>query len=303
MFAMTEKGFAVLKLLLSRYPGLVAAVVASRDKNVANDYFDEIGDLCRNNNVRFYNKNDDFSIQTDYVLAVAWRWLIDTHSARLIVFHDSLLPRYRGFNPLVTALINGDKELGVTALFATGEYDRGDIIAQSSSTISYPIRIQDAIRTIVGNYEILAASIAAFLARGDEPKAKPQDEVNASYSLWRDDEDYFVNWSQSASDIKRFIDAVGYPYKGAAAKLDGRIVRIPDAEPLDDVCVANRTVGKVIFLTGAKPVVVCGQGLLKISELVDGETGTSLLPLTKFRVRFKGMAEQDLPTLVAKPRC
>ena len=168
----------------------------------------------------------------------------------------------------MTALINGDKEIGVTALYATAEYDRGDIIAQSSSVISYPIRIQEAIKTIVGNYEVLAANIAGSLTRGDEPKAKPQDEADASYSLWRDEEDYFVDWSHSAVDIKRFIDAVGYPYKGAAATLDGRVVRIRDAEALDDVRIANRTAGKVIFLKDAKPVVVCGQGFCRSLNLL-----------------------------------
>jgi methionyl-tRNA formyltransferase len=301
VFAMTEKGYAVVRLLLTRYPGLVAAVVAARDKSMAEDCFDEIAELCRISNARFCDRNDGFSIQTDYALAVAWRWLIEAGSARLIIFHDSLLPRYRGFNPLVTALINGDKEIGVTALYATAEYDRGDIIAQSSSTISYPVRIQEAIKTVVGHYEALATNIAGALTGGEEPKAKPQDEAHASYSLWRDDEDYFVDWSRSAIDIKRFIDAVGYPYKGAAATLEGRVVRIREAEALDDVRIANRTAGKVIFLKDAKPVVVCGQGLLWTTELVDNETGASLLPLSRFRLRFGGKVESTTPVGAATP--
>ena len=301
VFAMTERGYAVIRLLLTRYPGLVAAVVASRDGDIAKDCFDEIAELCRTDNISFCNRTDGFSIQTDYALAVAWRWLIEAGSARLVVFHDSLLPRYRGFNPLVTALINGDKEIGVTAVYATVEYDRGDIIAQSSSAISYPIRIQEAIKTVVGHYEALATNLAGSLIRGDEPKAKPQDEADASYSLWRDDEDYFVDWSHSAIDIRRFIDAVGYPYKGAAATLAGRVVRIRDAEALDDVRIANRTVGKVIFLKDAKPVVVCGQGLLRMIELVDDETGASLLPLSRFRIRFGGKVESTAPADAARP--
>jgi methionyl-tRNA formyltransferase len=288
VFAMTEKGHAVIRLLLSRYPGLVAAVVAARDKDIAKDYFDEIAGLCRAGNIHFCDRADGYSIQTSHVLAVAWRWLIDPASARLIVFHDSLLPRYRGFNPLVTALINGDREIGVTALYATAEYDRGDIIAQSSSPVAYPIRILDAIKSVVGNYEVLAAGIAASLARGDEPGARPQDETNASYSLWRDDEDYFVDWSRPAAELKRFIDAVGDPYKGAAATLEGKMVRIRDAEVEDEVRIANRTPGKIIFLKDAKPLVVCGQGLLKLTALFDDETGASLLPLPYFRRRFRG---------------
>jgi methionyl-tRNA formyltransferase len=291
LFGMTEKGHAVVRLLLSRYPGFVKAVVASRDTSMAKDYFVEIAGLCRSHNVQFCDRTDGCPIQTDYILAVSWRWLINAGSARLIVLHDSLLPRYRGFNPLVTALINGDKEIGVTALFAAAQYDCGDIIAQASSIISYPIRIQDAIQAVIGHYECLAAGVAESLVRGDEPKARPQNEANATYSLWRDEEDYFVDWSQSAADIKRFIDAVGHPYRGAAAMLDGRLVRIHDAEVLEDVCIANRTAGKVIFFKDARPVAVCGRGLLKINALIDGETGASLLPLSRFRIRFKGRAE------------
>ena len=299
VFAMTEKGFAVVKLLLSHYPELVTAVVAARDKNVVKDYFDEIAELCHTHKMCFHSQSESFTIASDYILAVSWQKLIHAEPARLIVLHDSLLPRYRGFNPLVTALINGDKEIGVTALYATPEYDQGDVIAQSSSTISYPIRIQDAIKRIIGNYEALASRIAAALAQGQDLPATPQDEAQASYSLWRDAEDYFIDWTQPAADIKRFIDAVGPPYQGAAAILDDKTVRIHDAEVVADVNVANRTPGKVIFSRHAKPVVVCGRGLLQIAGLSDDETGASLLPLARFRVRFKGQSGHTVPTTAA----
>jgi methionyl-tRNA formyltransferase len=297
---MTEKGYVVVKFFLFHYPHLVDAVVASHDKGIADDYFDEIAELCHSKNVRFLDRNDDYVIRTDYAIAVSWRWLIHADAARVIVFHDSMLPRYRGFNPLVTALINGDAEIGVTALWATTEYDRGDIIAQSSSAISYPIKIKEAIETLLGNYEALAATVGACLNGSDELPSTPQDDATASYSLWRDEEDYFVDWTHSAAYIKRCIDALGYPYKGAASMIDGKIVRIRDAEVLRDVQIANRTTGKVIFLEDAKPVVVCGRGLLKVTEVVDDETGASLLPLSRFRIRFKGSAEHSTPANVTE---
>ena len=49
------------------------------------------------------------------------------------------MPKYRGFAPLVNSLVNGEKIIGVTALFASEEYDNGDIIMQSSVDITYPI--------------------------------------------------------------------------------------------------------------------------------------------------------------------
>lgn len=288
IFGMTEKGYAVVKFFLSHYPSLVDTVVASRDKGIADDYFDKIAELCRHHNVRCLDRDGGYVVRTDYAVAVSWRWLIHADLTRTVVFHDSLLPRHRGFNPLVTALINGDREIGVTALFAAAEYDRGDIIAQSSAAISYPIKINEAIKILLGSYEVLAATIGAYLSDGKELPAVPQDEATASYSLWRDEEDYFVDWTRSAGYIKRCIDAQGYPYRGAAARIGEKVVRIRDAETLCDVQIANRTPGKVIFLDGDKPVVVCGEGLLKVTELVDNEAGASLLPLSHFRVRFRG---------------
>jgi len=186
--------------------------------------------------------------------------------------------------------MNGDTQIGVTALFATGEYDRGDIIAQSATTIQYPITIAEAIDTIQANYVSLGLEIADKLYRDAPITASPQVEEEATYSLWRDDEDYFIDWSASAARIKRMIDAVGFPYKGAASFLDGKLARIFKAQVLCDVKIENRTPGKVIFIRDSKPIVVCGSGLLQIDEMTD-EQGTSLLPLSKFRTRFRGLAE------------
>ncbi|MEO5625277.1 MAG: formyltransferase family protein [Dokdonella sp.] len=288
VMAMTEKGYAVVKLLLSRHPGLVDAVIGARDDGNLQDFYAEISALCRVHGVTFHNKRDGFKISSEYVLAVSWRWLIDTSKARLIVLHDSLLPRYRGFNSLVTALINGDTEVGVTAIYAGAAYDRGDIIGQSSSPVAYPMKIRDAIRIVIGNYEDLAERIAISLTSGRAPVATPQSETGVIYSLWRDEDDYAIDWSLSAVQIEKFVDAVGYPYKGASSIFEGRRVRFQDVRALDDVEVANRTAGKVIFLEEGKPIVVCGQGLIRIDGLTDDETGVSMLPLSRFRVRFLG---------------
>jgi methionyl-tRNA formyltransferase len=82
------------------------------------------------------------------------------------------------------------------------------------------------------------------------------------------------------------VDAVGHPYRGASALVDGRLVRIVEARERADVRVENRVPGKVIFMEQGRPVVVCGEGLLKVESMVDDATGASLLPLGKFRLRF-----------------
>jgi methionyl-tRNA formyltransferase len=288
IFAMTEKGFEVVKAIVSAYPDLVETVIGSRDDHLADDRFEALQKFCVEHAVAFVDRRAATAPKTEFALAVSWRWLIAPGRCRLIVLHDSLLPRYRGFNPLVTALINGDREIGVTALYAVDEYDRGEILAQSVSRIAYPITISEAIVKVTTNYREVALAIAGTLSDGGVPVGFAQDEAAASYSLWRDEEDYFVDWSWPAERIKRFVDAVGCPYESAASIVDGKVLRLIKAEALPDVAVANRTPGKVIFVCDGRPVVTCGSGLLRIDELVDDASGVSVLPLQKFRTRFKG---------------
>lgn len=287
LFLMTQKGYEVLIALIENYVELISGVIGARDLKIEKDYYEEIKLCCDKHGIPFYDRNDKFVVDENFAFAVSWRWLINIPSSKLIVFHDSLLPKYRGFNPLVSALINAETKIGVTALFATKEYDRGNIIAQSATNISYPIKIQDAINIITDNYRKLALLLAEKISHGETPKGVIQNEADGSYSLWRDEEDYRIDWSKSSGYIKRFIDSVGTPYKSASALINDKLARILDAEIIEDVKIENRTIGKVIFTIGSKPVVVCGSGLLKIIECVDDTTKASILPLSKFRSRFR----------------
>jgi methionyl-tRNA formyltransferase len=183
-------------------------------------------------------------------------------------------------------LVNGDTTIGATALLASDRYDEGAIIAQQALTISYPIKIAAAIALLSPLYATLAAKLVDTIVQGRPIEARQQDHSQATYSLWRDDADYRTDWNRSSSWIRRFVDAVGFPYRGASALLDGRVVRILEAEEWPDVKVENRCPGKVVFVEDGLPVVVCGTGLLRLLAVVDDESGASLLPLKKFRSRF-----------------
>ncbi|MCX5964444.1 MAG: formyltransferase family protein [Cyanobacteria bacterium] len=287
IFAMTEKGYVVLQKLLPKFKTHIETVIASHDSQIQKDFYSEIKSLCQDNCIHFMDRKDFREITTQYAIAVSWRWIINVNNSNLIVFHDSLLPRYRGFNPLVSALINGDKQIGVTALFATSEYDKGDIITQSLTQIDYPIKIQDAINKILENYEEVALYVLEKIVNNNKFSVVVQNENQATYSLWRDDEDYRINWHQSSIELKRFIDAVGYPYKGASTILNCNLVRILEAEIVRDVVIENRIPGKVIFVKDSQPIVVCGQGLLQIQKLIDDKENQSLIPFSKFRTKFR----------------
>lgn len=282
---MNKKGLIVLKDLIdSGFSENIAFVNSEQDKTVLKDYFDEIENLCRNLGIDFNNNSSEESC--DYRIAIGWKKMID-RSDKLIVLHDSLLPKYRGFNPLVSCLMNGETKIGVTALYASDRYDSGDILFQESLEIRYPLKIEKAIELISTLYSKIVLEIFKLVKGGNVPSGKAQDEINASYSLWRDEEDYFINWNKSATEIKRFVDAVGFPYRGACSGLNDKVVRIQEVEIRPDVHIENRTPGKVIFLEDGKPSVVCGNGLIEIQMACFDQSGENLIPMNRLRVRFK----------------
>lgn len=290
LYLMTQKGFEVLNALVnSSYKTMISEIIIGRDKNIKNDFADEIIKLCNQHNIKYFERNEAFQVSSNYSIAISWRWLIHNNKSKLIILHDSLLPKYRGFAPLVNMLCNKEEEIGVTAIFATEEYDKGDIIAQSSTKISYPIKISEAINLISKNYIDIIIEIFSTLEKGAEIIGIPQDEKLASYSLWRDEADYIIDWSKSSEDILNFINAVSSPYKGAATYINGvQKIRILEAELVEDVKIENRDVGKVIFVKNGFPVIVCGSGLIKLLKVVDDKNQENILPFKNFRIRLIG---------------
>lgn len=287
LYLMGLKGYNALKELHnSQLLFLVDAVVSDVDVNVIDDYYEEIKDFCCSANLCFYNRKDNYVVSSKYAIAIAWRWLIDCEKTKLIVLHDSLLPKYRGFAPLVNMLIHREPYIGVTALWATEQYDNGDIIDQQKVAVKYPIRISDAIDMLLPLYANITCSIVKQLRDNGKIISVPQDESDATYSLWRDEDDYRIDWNKSSEEILQFVYSVGFPYRGASSLCNGKLVRILDCELFSDIVLVERQVGKVIFVDNGCPVVVCGKGLLKLTSVIIDKDETSLLPIKRFRSRF-----------------
>lgn len=238
------------------------------------------------NGITFYDRLDNFSDTVPFSIVISWRWLINKTTGKLIVLHDSLLPKYRGFNPLVSYLINGEKEIGVTAIFSSENYDEGDIIVQSSRKINYPIKIKEGIDLISECYVDILLDITHKISKNKNIVSTKQNVDEATYSLWRDDEDYFIDWNHDSHSIKRFVDASGYPYKYACTSIDSYLIRVKDVEVVGDVIIENRVPGKIIFLKNGLPVVVCGSGLIRIRDAFYEDLKKEFFPFNKLRTKF-----------------
>ena len=284
LYLLNKKGFRVLSALCkdASLKGLINAVVGARDKGNNEDYYKEIRNLCQENSLPFYDRKTAFENTSKYSIAVGWRWLIYNDS-KLIVLHDSLLPKYRGFSPLVNMLINGENKLGVSAIFASEKMDEGEVIAQESVEINYPLKIQDAIALIAPLYQKIVLYIFQKIKESQEILSVSQVESEATYSVWRDEDDYFIDWNQGAEDIKRFVDAVGFPYGGARTRIrNGGVIKILDCEAVNVVSEINAP-GKLIFKDKG-PVFLCGENAVRLIKVTDleGEPYT----FNDFRIRL-----------------
>ncbi|OIP02410.1 MAG: hypothetical protein AUJ97_05930 [Bacteroidetes bacterium CG2_30_32_10] len=286
-YLMSCKGFEVLKIVLENIDAnQIKYVVSSKDINVEKDWYNEIKSLTEKNNIVFYNAKEKFNDNVTYRFAISWKWIIPD-VMNLIIIHDSLLPKYRGFSPIVTALLNEDTTIGATALFANESYDTGPIIFQKSLTIKYPIKLIEVFKSISLIYCEIVLHIINRLNEKADLQVKVQDNKEATYSLWRDDFDYLIDWRNSSTYNKRFIDSIGFPYKGASTYMNNELIRIYDATEIEDVNIEIRDIGKVVFIKDGFPVVVCNKGLLLLKEAVFEETKKSIFPIKNVRTRFK----------------
>ncbi|CAN5384269.1 hypothetical protein BH11BAC3_BH11BAC3_19480 [soil metagenome] len=287
LYILGYKGLLVIKELSNDYLRNINCVIIGRDKNVQNDFYEESKRVCMERDLPFVERGNETVNQSKYLIMIGWRWLvIPKKNEKLLIFHDSILPKYRGFNPLTTALINGDKKIGATIIEGMEEYDTGNIISQKIVKIKYPIKIDDAIKIMGKIYSELFNDLMVKIISGKDLKSKKQDAKAVTYSLWRNAEDYFIDWNWSSKKIVRFINAVGYPYDYAKSKVGNKIVVIKNAESTaKDIRITNRDVGKIIFKDDASITIVCGEGLLIVKQLFN-QNGTQFSLKNKFRIKF-----------------
>jgi methionyl-tRNA formyltransferase len=214
----------------------------------------------------------------DLLLAVNWRYVVPpavfTRARRgAFVFHDSLLPRYRGFSPTVWAMVNGEASTGATMLHMAENYDAGDIVDQDAVAISGDDTIASVMGRVTQLYDTLLRRNLAAIKNGTASR-HAQDHSSATYACKRLPEDNEVQWTLGTTAIHNLIRAVTKPYPGAFTTLDGRRVRVWSARPLDDApAYAGRVPGRVVGVSDQGAMVLTGDGTLLVRELgEDGET-------------------------------
>ena len=173
------------------------------------------------------------SFQADLQIVVAFRMLPivvwDMPPLGTFNLHASLLPQYRGAAPINWAIINGEKETGVTTFFLKHEIDTGEIIYQEKE----PIHVDDNVGTLyerlMNRGAKLVLKTVQSVAEGDYPRIPQEnvDEMKHAPKIFK--EDCKIDWQQSSDNIKNFIRGMA-PYPAAWSSMHDKTVKIFQVE-------------------------------------------------------------------------
>lgn len=252
--------------------GLIAAgirptrICSYPQRDDQSNAFDKLAELSRENAVPFETAHRPEIVNDRLVYLVGWQYLIHGSYSNCIVFHDLILPQYRGFAPTVTALLCGNDVVGVTAFIPNEGVDTGNICGTRTIRVRSDTSLQAIADLQTAAMIDLAIELATQAFKG-RIHTQAQDASLANYSLWRDDFDYFIDWRRDANFIVRHIQFVGFPYRGAKALLGDKLLTIRKASFGPDLTFAIRDPGKLWQIDGPKALVVCGEGTVWVDDV------------------------------------
>lgn len=191
--------------------------------------------------------------------------------------HASLLPKYRGADPIAEAIIQGDHETGVSIMLLDAGIDTGPVLSRHRLTLAN----NETTGSLTNKLAALGAeALIDILPRwiAEELTPEPQDESRATHTRMLTKEDGLIDWSQAAAVVARKVRAY-QPWPAAYTHWRGKLLKIIAATPLDIELAASLTPGSVGVREeiGHKVLAIAtGSGLLLVKQLqLEGKKALS----------------------------
>lgn len=191
--------------------------------------------------------------------------------------HASLLPKYRGADPIAEAIIQGDKETGVTIMLLDAGIDTGPMLYRKP----LPIEESDTTGSLTPKLAQLGAQallemLPSWLAGKITPELQDNDQATHTRMLRKEDGE--IQWQQAAAVLARKVRAY-HPWPGAYTHWRGKLLKILDAQAQEIEVGADVEVGtvRVREYAGHKVLdIVTGSELLTVRQLqLEGKKAMS----------------------------
>jgi len=229
----------------------------------------------------------------DLILVVAYGQILSSHILNIpkigcINIHGSLLPKYRGAAPVNRAIINGEKETGITFMFMKEKVDAGEIIFQEK----IDILADETCGELYYRLSTLSASSLPKLLekiKGGKIERISQDNKLATFARKMNKEDGKIDWGDKGEKIYNLIRGT-IPFPGAFTYYQGRKLKITRARFLsdcqDDADIGSFKPGRVVKTEKDGILISTGdKGMIKILRLVPA--GSKELTANQFVNGYK----------------
>ncbi|MEO8762217.1 MAG: formyltransferase family protein [Bacteroidia bacterium] len=272
-----------LGLLVSGNLGLIVLMDMLKNKHkvlyVFTDFNSvEISNACDNNNIACFKGNPRNNRAADFLskvnspqllLSVNYLFIVEQDiisktTEFAVNIHGALLPTYRGRTPHIWAIINNEKQTGITAHLITAGCDEGDILYQEVLPINESETGNDLLKKFNARYPIIVEKIISIIENGNV-ELKKQDNFKATYFEKRTPSDGLINWNWQKERIKNWVRAQANPYPGSFTFYNGEKIIIHKIEFSELGFHQNDKNGKIISVSDDL-IVKTSNGAVKIVD-------------------------------------
>lgn len=266
----------VLEKLIENYNVIMVVCQPDRAKDKkGNIIYPPIKELALKNNIEVYQplklsneyeyiieKNPDIIITCAYGQILPSS-LLDYPKYGCINVHGSLLPRLRGGAPIHHAIINGDKETGITIMYMDKKMDAGDIISQRSIEIKNTDNLDSIYSSlsILGS-ELLIETLPSIINGTNNRIKQNENEVTFGYNISKEDE--LINFNDSAVNIFNKVRGL-CSVPGASCYYNGKRLKIYEVEVTNKL--SKDIPGKIVEVNKDSFVVTTKDYLIKIKDI------------------------------------
>ena len=215
-----------------------------------------------------------------------------------INIHASLLPKYRGADPIAEAILQGDREAGVSIMLLDAGIDTGPVLYKKSISLSDDETTGSLTPKLaeLGSQALIEA-LPGWLTGKLQPE--PQDEQYATHTRMLKKEDGVIHWDLPAAVIARKVRAY-MPWPGAYTYWRGKYLKIISAHSLSVETEKKQIPGTVSIREEAGHrvlAVVTGSGLLLIKQLqLEGKKALSADEFVRGYAQIAGQVLTQSPT-------
>lgn len=169
------------------------------------------------------------SLAPDLIVVVAYgqilsKEILDIPPKGCVNVHASLLPKFRGASPINWAIVQGEKETGVTTMYMDVGLDTGDMIEKVTVEITPQMNYGELHDILMEKGGALLESTLKLIETDSAPRA-PQDDAQSSYAPLLSRDMGIIDWSQDVSSIVNKIRGLT-PWPSAVTLFDGDKMKV-----------------------------------------------------------------------------